>query len=78
MLKNGIDPSLDTIISVVVALIWVGAQGTLNLPKGVPPEWAPYIASWCTFLVGIYIVIAPFFPAFASKLPGPLVKESPK
>lgn len=72
-MKLEISPNVDIIISIVVALIYLGAQGTLALPKGVPPEWAPYIASWCNFAVGIYIVISPMFPAFSSHMPGPLV-----
>ena len=74
-MKAQVSPTIDTLISVVIALVYLGAQGTLALPKGVPPEWAPYIASWCNFFVGIYIVVAPLFPAFSSSIPGPLVKK---
>ncbi len=73
-----IDPKWDTIISVAVALLYFAAQGNQALPLGIPHEWGPYIQSWANWLIGLYLVIAPFFPALSAAKPGPLVATPPK
>jgi hypothetical protein len=67
-----VSPKTQIIIAIVVALLYAGANGTVGLPLGIPPEWGAYIASWSHWLIGVYLVIAPFVPAFSSSARGPL------
>jgi hypothetical protein len=56
-------------ISIFMALVAVGAQGGIHLPLGIPESWNPYIVSWDSFILSLYVIINPFLP---SDVIGPL------
>lgn len=72
-----VNPNVQIILGVVVALLYAAAKGQIGLPLGVPAEWGAYISSWANWLTGIYLVVAPLLPAFSSSVPGPLAPPDP-
>jgi hypothetical protein len=54
---------LGTVVMIFMALVGVASQGAIHLPLGVPESWGPYITSWSSFIMAIYLVINPFLPA---------------
>lgn len=66
---------IGTVVSIIMALVALGSQGSIHLPLGVPESWGPYIVSWSGFIMAIYLVINPFLP---SDVFGPLKPPPPK
>ncbi len=76
-MKFQISPAVQIWIGVVVAIITLGAKGTLTLPIGIPETWGPIIQSWDNFILQIYAVIAPVMAAYSNSQPGPLAPPDP-
>ena len=77
-MKFQLDPKTQMWIMAAVALVYIGANGTVALPLGVPEWVGPYIHSWSQFAISIYLVLAPILlPGFSSSLPGPLAPPDP-
>ena len=67
-----IDPKTQMWIAAIVAVLTLGAHGTLALPMGIPPEAGAVLASWDNFILQIYAVVSPILLAYSSSKPGPL------
>ncbi len=77
-MKIQLDPKLQMWIMAIVALVYIGANGSVALPLGVPEWVGPYIHSWSQFFISIYLVLAPIvLPGFSSSLPGPFAPPDP-
>jgi hypothetical protein len=72
-----IDPKVLTIISAVVAIMTLLAQGSVQFPLGVPAHAAAIIVSWDNFLLHIYVVVAPVLIGYSSSQPGPFAPADP-
>jgi hypothetical protein len=54
---------LGTFVMIVMALVAAASQGAIHLPLGVPETWGPYITSWSSFIMAVYLIANPFLPA---------------
>jgi hypothetical protein len=54
---------IGTTVMIFMAIIAALSQGGIHLPLGVPESWGPYIQSWSSSIMALYIIVNPFLPA---------------
>jgi hypothetical protein len=70
---KGIDPKYIMYLGLLVSIEQAIGHGTVSLTNIVPPDWQPYITSWCNLLAWVGTAIMTWQAAISSNAPGPLI-----